>query len=94
MDLVLRSPTACTRTFVRAVLVLVPACSMLLAGCEKEAPKAQRSLFTSQLNYTQTQAAVFQSLVNIYKALGGGWVQEAEKVADQASAPAAAAAGN
>lgn len=51
---------------------------------------AQRSLFTSQLNYTQTQAVVFQSLVNIYKALGGGWVQDAEKIADQAGASAAA----
>ncbi|HSD60146.1 MAG TPA: efflux transporter outer membrane subunit [Burkholderiales bacterium] len=41
---------------------------------------AQRSLFNSQLNYTQTQALVFQSLVNIYKALGGGWVDEADKL--------------
>ena len=45
---------------------------------------AQRSLFNSQLNYTQTQGILFQSMVNIYKALGGGWVYEAEKVADQA----------
>jgi len=51
---------------------------------------AQRSLFNSQLNYTQTQALVFQSMVNIYKALGGGWVYQAEKVADQAGAPPAA----
>ncbi len=51
---------------------------------------AQRSLFNSQLNYTQTQALVFQSMVNIYKALGGGWVYAAEKVADQAGAPPAA----
>ena len=41
---------------------------------------AQRSLFTSQLNFTQSQALQFQSLVNIYKALGGGWVTEADKL--------------
>lgn len=41
---------------------------------------AQRSLFTSQLGYTQSQALQFQSLVNLYKALGGGWVTEADKL--------------
>lgn len=34
---------------------------------------AQRSLFTSQLNYTQAQSDLLISRVQLYKALGGGW---------------------
>ncbi|MCU1752922.1 efflux transporter outer membrane subunit [Pseudomonas sp. 6D_7.1_Bac1] len=41
---------------------------------------AERSLFSAQLSYTQTQGAVFVSLVNLYKAMGGGWVVEAERM--------------
>ena len=40
---------------------------------------AERSLFNSQLTYTQTQSALLRSLVNLYKASGGGWVVEADK---------------
>jgi multidrug efflux system outer membrane protein len=40
---------------------------------------AERSLFNAQLSYAQTQGTIFQSLVNIYKAMGGGWVVEADK---------------
>lgn len=50
---------------------------------------SERSLFNAQLAYVQTQAGVYTSLVNIYKALGGGWVVEAEKIVD-ASAEARA----
>lgn len=39
---------------------------------------AERSLFSAELSYTQTQGAVFVSLVNLYKVMGGGWVVEAE----------------
>jgi len=46
---------------------------------------AQRSLFNSQLGYTQTKARVFQTFVNIYKAMGGGWVDEAGQIADEAA---------
>ncbi len=53
---------------------------------------AQRSLFTSQLNFTQSQALQFQSLVNIYKALGGGWVGEADKLSSSKPKLAEAAA--
>ncbi|KAF0103683.1 MAG: NodT family RND efflux system outer membrane lipoprotein [bacterium] len=53
---------------------------------------AQRSLFTSQLNFTQSQALRFQSLVNIYKALGGGWVNEADKLTSSKPKLAEAAA--
>lgn len=42
---------------------------------------AERSLFNVQLQYTQTQQAEFQSMINLYLAMGGGWVSEAEKVA-------------
>jgi outer membrane protein, multidrug efflux system len=41
---------------------------------------ADRSLFNAQLSYAQTQGNVSLSLVNIYKAMGGGWVVEADKL--------------
>jgi outer membrane protein, multidrug efflux system len=41
---------------------------------------AERSLFNAQLSYAQTQGVIFQSLVNVYKAVGGGWVVEADKM--------------
>ncbi|APA87703.1 efflux transporter outer membrane subunit [Paraburkholderia sprentiae WSM5005] len=40
---------------------------------------AERSLFNAQLSYTQTQGAVLIAFVTLYKAMGGGWVLEAEK---------------
>jgi outer membrane protein, multidrug efflux system len=42
---------------------------------------AERSLFNSELSYAQTQGTLFQAMVNLYKAMGGGWVVEAEKMA-------------
>jgi multidrug efflux system outer membrane protein len=41
---------------------------------------AQRSLFNAELSFTQTQQALLQSMINLYKAMGGGWVAEAEKL--------------
>jgi multidrug efflux system outer membrane protein len=41
---------------------------------------AERSLFNAQLTYTQTQGTVFTSMVNLYKAMGGGWVSDAERM--------------
>ena len=41
---------------------------------------ADRSLFSAELNYTQTQGALFQSLVNLYKAMGGGWIVAADEL--------------
>ena len=41
---------------------------------------AERSLFAAELSYTQTHAALFRTLVNLYKALGGGWVDEADRM--------------
>jgi multidrug efflux system outer membrane protein len=46
---------------------------------------AERSLFNAQLSYTQTQGAVFTSIVNLYKAMGGGWVVEAERMTETGS---------
>jgi len=40
---------------------------------------ANRSLFSGQLDYVQTQAIALTSLVDVYRSMGGGWVDEAEK---------------
>jgi multidrug efflux system outer membrane protein len=42
---------------------------------------AERNLFNAQLSYAQTQSIVLISLVNLYKAMGGGWVTRAEALA-------------
>ena len=41
---------------------------------------AERSLFNVELTHTVGQNAVFRSLISIYKAMGGGWVEQAETV--------------
>jgi multidrug efflux system outer membrane protein len=41
---------------------------------------AERSLFNAQLSYAQSQGVLFQAAINIYKAMGGGWVTEADKL--------------
>jgi len=48
---------------------------------------ANRSLFNAELNYAQTKAILFRSLVNLYKAMGGGWVSKAEAAVDFSKAP-------
>jgi len=52
---------------------------------------AERSLFNGQITYTQTQSALLRSLVNLYKASGGGWIVEADK--QSKPAPASKATG-
>ena len=44
---------------------------------------ANRSLFDAELNYAETKATLFRSFVNLYKAMGGGWVAEADKMTGQ-----------
>lgn len=44
---------------------------------------ANRSLFDAELSYAQTKAALFRSFVNLYKAMGGGWVVVADKMTGQ-----------
>ncbi len=41
---------------------------------------AETQLFPAELSATQTQAAALVSYVNLYKAIGGGWVIEADKM--------------
>lgn len=40
---------------------------------------SERSLFNAELSYTETQGALFQALVDLYKAMGGGWILAAEE---------------
>jgi len=40
---------------------------------------AERSLFNVQLSQAQTKGFLFQSVVNIYKSMGGGWITLAEQ---------------
>jgi multidrug efflux system outer membrane protein len=46
-----------------------------------EVANAEQSLFNAQLAYVATQSQLFQSYANLYKAMGGGWVADAEKLA-------------
>jgi multidrug efflux system outer membrane protein len=39
---------------------------------------AERNLFVAQLDLAESEGNTFLSLINIYKALGGGWVVDAE----------------
>jgi multidrug efflux system outer membrane protein len=41
---------------------------------------AERSLFDVELAYVPTQGAVYASLIDLYKAMGGGWVVTAERL--------------
>jgi len=38
---------------------------------------AERSLFNAQLSYAQTQQTLLQASINLYKAMGGGWMAQA-----------------
>jgi multidrug efflux system outer membrane protein len=40
---------------------------------------AERTLFNIELAHTTGQNVLFRSLINIYKAMGGGWVDQAEQ---------------
>ena len=41
--------------------------------------EAERSLFTIQAQFTQSEQAVSQNLVRLYKALGGGWLAQGRR---------------
>jgi outer membrane protein, multidrug efflux system len=41
---------------------------------------AQQQLFPAELNQAQYLASAFTSYVNLYKAMGGGWVTASEKM--------------
>ncbi len=44
-----------------------------------EVANAEQSLFIAELAYVTTQSQLFQSYANLYKAMGGGWVDDAER---------------
>ena len=46
---------------------------------------AERSLFSAEINYSQTQGTLFKAVVNLYKAMGGGWVVEADRISNLSS---------
>ena len=46
----------------------------------------QRNLFDAQLELAEGESFTFLSLINLYKALGGGWVTEADAEALEAEA--------
>ncbi len=50
---------------------------------------AQQQLFPAELNLAQQRASLFTSYANLYKAMGGGWMAEAERLATQADVPVA-----
>lgn len=50
---------------------------------------AEQQLFPAELNQAQTRASLCAAYVTIYQAMGGGWVLNAEQMAEQASGPKA-----
>jgi multidrug efflux system outer membrane protein len=44
---------------------------------------ANRNLFNAELGYAQVKAGLLRSYVGLYKAIGGGWVVEADKMTGQ-----------
>lgn len=50
---------------------------------------AERTLFNVELGYTQTQGVLLQAIISLYKSAGGGWVTEAETLADHPGSSAA-----
>lgn len=48
---------------------------------------AERNLFNVQLEYAQNQGNVLIALVNLYKALGGGWIDQAEALSSNVISP-------
>jgi len=48
---------------------------------------SQRRLFDSELLYTQSENDVHAAMISIYKAMGGGWIEQAETVANETDYP-------
>ena len=49
--------------------------------------QAEQSLFPAELQLASLRASVFSSSVNIYKAMGGGWVVEADNMTGDTAPP-------
>ena len=50
--------------------------------------QAEQSLFPAELNLASLRAQLFTSAVNIYKAMGGGWVGQADRMTGSTPPPA------
>jgi outer membrane protein, multidrug efflux system len=48
--------------------------------------QAEEDLFPAELNWAAERAALYSGMVNIYEAMGGGWVDDAAKLTSGASA--------
>ncbi|MCW8929940.1 MAG: efflux transporter outer membrane subunit [Gammaproteobacteria bacterium] len=48
---------------------------------------SERSLFDAELELVRKQGEVLVALVSVYKSMGGGWINEAEKVANETDFP-------
>jgi multidrug efflux system outer membrane protein len=46
---------------------------------------SERTLFNVELSYTQTHGDLFRALINLYKAMGGGWIVMADHMTTAAS---------
>ena len=49
---------------------------------------SQRTLFSAQLEYSQNRQLYFNAYVNLYKALGGGWLSRRTDAVENAALPA------
>jgi multidrug efflux system outer membrane protein len=52
-----------------------------------EVTDSETKLFNAELAYTQAQGQLFFALINVYKAMGGGWVDEAGRMTGRDAAP-------
>jgi len=48
---------------------------------------AERSLFSAQLELVQKEVDILVALISVYKAMGGGWVTEADQMISQPEVP-------
>lgn len=46
---------------------------------------AEQKLFPAELNYAQTHGSALSALVGIYQAMGGGWINQADKLTEAES---------
>jgi multidrug efflux system outer membrane protein len=52
-----------------------------------EVANAEQSWLNAELAYIATQSQLLQSYSNLYKAMGGGWIADAEKLAAHIAVP-------
>jgi multidrug efflux system outer membrane protein len=48
---------------------------------------ADRTLFDGQLSRVQTQTGTLVALVDVYRAMGGGWIDQADLIANPPPPP-------